>query len=715
VSRRLACVAVAFASSIQVYGDITADRVYLAAERLMIERTYPPRPGPATVSPDELILAAAESHGVWYVRQAAVRAIGRFENPVDVIRIGRHLGDLDGRVRQETAHALVQALINAKPVEDAQHIGMAFDLLKARLVFETPGQAIHGGILECLAELPLSGPQAAELERMLLERIRPSTPDRAALRGIRTWYRRHADRPVSTEMRNRLRQLSVRRPVEAETEPFLAAIETLQAISDTDDRTITMAANYSCPGAPPGCGGEIRRVAVRMMSGAADRFGEHLYSRLNDLSDGVRLEAVRAVAKSIPSTRSCAPVIGALSDKSRLVVMTAIELLDPQCDDREEALARVRAWAVELGKGDEKEWHERTRALVTLARFAPEEALRITTEMAVPHNVWQVRAAAARVAALTRTESLALDLLKDAEPNVRTAALTALTTMGSDSRLPAAIDQLETDDYQLLLTAAEILKKERLGPLASSGVDATVVSRLTDALKRLTAADREPSRVVRVELLARLAEWASPSDLDLQSLLRGHLIDVDPFVAAAAADTLGVMTGTRPAPDPTRRPLEQPSVDELQNMRKAIAGGASSVALCLSDGTTIRVVLDPDDAPLTAARFLQRVRDKYYNGLTFHRVVPEVEAAGGSPGANDYSGYRRFWPDEVSPVSDGTGWMGLWAPGRHLGAGQFFITTSHDTPRHRFTFFGRAPGAASVMEGAVIREVTVGRSMRPCQ
>jgi peptidyl-prolyl cis-trans isomerase B (cyclophilin B) len=335
--------------------------------------------------------------------------------------------------------------------------------------------------------------------------------------------------------------------------------------------------------------------------------------------------------------------------------------------------------------------------------------------MAVRHEVWQVRAAAARVAALTRTESLALDLAKDAEPNVRTAVLRALTTMGSDARLPAAIGALEADDLQLVLTAAEILKKERLAALATSGVDATVVKAVQDALARLTTADREPSRSTRIELLARLAEWASPSDVDLQAALRGYLKGVDPFVAAAAADTLGVLTGTRPTAEPTRRPLEQPTVDELQNMRKALAGGASDVHLCMSDGTAIKVVLHPDDAPLTVARFLQRARADYYNGLTFHRVVPDLEVAGGSPGANDYSGYRRFWPDEVSPVSNAGGWMGLWSQGRHLGAGQFFMTMTLTAQRHRDTFFARATGADSVMEGAVIREVTVGRTGSPCR
>lgn len=710
----LAVVVTTAVAALQVVADPTPDQVYLAAERLIAERAYPPEPAKAGLqTPDEMLLEAARRSNRPPVRVAAVRALARFEDPSDIGRLAQHIADPSEDVRTEVVAGLVFVLRKAKPVEDARTIALVFDLLRARLLMEGE-RGVRDAILASLGELDLDGALAVEAERILLERLKLTPVPAGALRGVEAWYRRHQNRPVPDAMRARLRQLSVRRMGAESGEPLVTALEALRAIGDTDERTIATASAYRCPPpAGPECGWEIRVVAVQMMRGAADRFGQALYRRLDDGHYLVRLEAVRSLARSIPSTRSCAPLIGALNDDSRHVVLAAIDLLSPACDDREDALARLRSWAGELGNQDKEQdrrWHERAQAMVTLAKFAPDEAVKLADEVAEDHEFWQVRAAAARVAELTRTQDLASRLARDKEPNVRTAALDALTRMGSPARVPAAIEALDADDVQLVLTAAQMLKKERLGSLAEQGIGAASWNGLAHALMRLTAADREPTRAARTEILARLAEWGSPSDAELQYAFRGYMKDADPVVAAAASDALYTLTGERVPARPARRPIEQPTEDQLKSLRAR--PNWNIVNLHLSDGSIIEMVVSLVDVPLTAARFIQLAEAGYYNGLTFHRVAADVMMAGGSPGANDYSGDRRFWRDEIRPGATGVfgsfGLVGLPARERHTGVGQFFIAT-HAGPDliDERTIFGRACVSPKILEGAVIREVTV--------
>jgi cyclophilin family peptidyl-prolyl cis-trans isomerase len=55
-------------------------------------------------------------------------------------------------------------------------------------------------------------------------------------------------------------------------------------------------------------------------------------------------------------------------------------------------------------------------------------------------------------------------------------------------------------------------------------------------------------------------------------------------------------------------------------------------------GGSFDVLLDGDGAPMTVARVTQLIRNKYYDGLTWHRVVPNFVVQGGSPGMNEYVG-----------------------------------------------------------------------------
>jgi peptidylprolyl isomerase/peptidyl-prolyl cis-trans isomerase B (cyclophilin B) len=58
----------------------------------------------------------------------------------------------------------------------------------------------------------------------------------------------------------------------------------------------------------------------------------------------------------------------------------------------------------------------------------------------------------------------------------------------------------------------------------------------------------------------------------------------------------------------------------------------------LEKGGEIRIEFFPDDAPKTIENFVTLARQGFYNGLTFHRVVPEFVVQGGDPKGNGTGG-----------------------------------------------------------------------------
>jgi cyclophilin family peptidyl-prolyl cis-trans isomerase len=132
----------------------------------------------------------------------------------------------------------------------------------------------------------------------------------------------------------------------------------------------------------------------------------------------------------------------------------------------------------------------------------------------------------------------------------------------------------------------------------------------------------------------------------------------------------------------------------------------------MAGGGTFELRLLPDEAPMTAQHIANLARDGYYNGLTFHRVVPNFVIQGGSPGANEYAGQGPFMRDEVGLVSHRRSTVGISTRGRHTGDAQIFINLV-DLPRldHTYTVFAEVVSGMDVvdgiLEGAVISRVDI--------
>lgn len=132
-----------------------------------------------------------------------------------------------------------------------------------------------------------------------------------------------------------------------------------------------------------------------------------------------------------------------------------------------------------------------------------------------------------------------------------------------------------------------------------------------------------------------------------------------------------------------------------------------------TDKGEIVLALDPARAPRTVNNFVFLARDGFYDGLTFHRVVPDFVIQGGCPAGNGTGnpGYR--FEDEPVQGDYIAGAVAMANSGPNSNGSQFFICTVDD--RHKlaksYNLFGQVTKGMEVVGqigvGDVMRSVTV--------
>ncbi|MEH7387646.1 peptidylprolyl isomerase [Bacillus sp. JJ1521] len=132
------------------------------------------------------------------------------------------------------------------------------------------------------------------------------------------------------------------------------------------------------------------------------------------------------------------------------------------------------------------------------------------------------------------------------------------------------------------------------------------------------------------------------------------------------------------------------------------------------NGEKIVIELYPNEAPGTVANFEKLANEGFYNGLTFHRVIPGFVAQGGCPSGNGTGGpgYTIKCETEGNPHKHVPGALSMAHAGRDTGGSQFFIV--HESQPHLdgvHTVFGQViEGLESVYrikQGDVMKEVKV--------
>jgi cyclophilin family peptidyl-prolyl cis-trans isomerase len=115
----------------------------------------------------------------------------------------------------------------------------------------------------------------------------------------------------------------------------------------------------------------------------------------------------------------------------------------------------------------------------------------------------------------------------------------------------------------------------------------------------------------------------------------------------------------------------------------------------------IRVEVFEDKVPKTAKNFLDLTKKGFYDGLTFHRVIPGFMIQGGCPKGDGTGGPGYQIPDEFHPSlkHSGPGLLSMANAGPNTGGSQFFITlaaTGWLDGKH--AIFGKVIGGQDVVE-----------------
>jgi peptidyl-prolyl cis-trans isomerase B (cyclophilin B) len=136
----------------------------------------------------------------------------------------------------------------------------------------------------------------------------------------------------------------------------------------------------------------------------------------------------------------------------------------------------------------------------------------------------------------------------------------------------------------------------------------------------------------------------------------------------------------------------------------------------MADGGVIRLELEPEAAPETVANFVKLVNEGFYDGLTFHRIIPGFMIQGGDPegtgmGGSDESIKGEFaengWDNSIKHTKGVISMARSGDP--NSASSQFFIV--HETSPHldgKYAAFGRVIAGQDVVDSIAMTPTDAG-------
>lgn len=420
-------------------------------------------------------------------------------------------------------------------------------------------------------------------------------------------------------------------------------------------------------------------VSVRIL--AARALGElgdgttltALSSSMVDTDWRVRVNSLRAAAR-IKGVAALALIQQGLSDAHPLVRQQAVESLGALGDPMGADLL------IPILDSSTSDPSLQAAAINSLGQLKGEDGFGSLMYYMRGDNAW-VRIAA--VTALGRLKSPdALNQLialvdQEEDPRVMAALADALGTQPTEITQGALLKLMSRGDAAVVTVTAKLVGQHKL----LEGLPALV----TAFHRQTPVRDWEP----REAIVRALGELGLRDDR-VRDILIEAMADPDGRVAVASAEAYRKLFFQEAAPAPRPKRALSTAYFEANRYKRAIVE---------TNQGSIVIALFPEEAPLTVANFIKLARQGFYNGLSFHRVVPNFVAQSGCPRGDGWGGPGYTIRCEVNPLSYQRGSVGMALSGKDTGGSQFFIT--HSPEPHldgTYTVFGQVIEGMEVVD-----------------
>jgi cyclophilin family peptidyl-prolyl cis-trans isomerase/HEAT repeat protein len=391
---------------------------------------------------------------------------------------------------------------------------------------------------------------------------------------------------------------------------------------------------------------------------------------------------VRAAACAVLATR---PEAGP-SDGDREVLRAQIDAVEPHL-----RVAALRAAAIHPGVMSpdalrgmavrEQPWIA-GEALLAATALDPEGTSKLLGEWLGDESPEWRRRSAARAAVLLpkeRREQIAATVVSSGDAGVQLAWLDAVSALDPAWAVETVRGLLDAPDPMVRSLAVDVLHD--VGAVDGSDTALELAARWRD--------DEIPD--------ARAAAWTAALELaeperraELVELAFGEPDDGLRTLVAETARGLGL-----PVVAPPREARHG-----QQWYRDLVDWAADAHALdVVTVRGTLRIVLDTRSAPLTAREIADLAATGFYDGLDFHRVVPNFVVQGGDPRGDGWGGPGFTLADEPSMMPFDMWRVGIATSGRHTGGCQLFaMLLPSDRLTGHYTNIGEVSHGRGVLE-----------------
>lgn len=402
-----------------------------------------------------------------------------------------------------------------------------------------------------------------------------------------------------------------------------------------------------------------------------------LIAAVGDNHPWVRTNAAIAAAKiadkdaTVLRTDDLPQIFAAVEDADPGVRISAIELLGAYAPSNESARARL-VQITKNGTEQERDYAaialaKRMKALVDadLARENLEvnganrsaKFAEFFNELVRSKSWW---GAAEMIKAVAPIAWAPLNTNRWKDERIRAAAVSAFPLRYSE-RYADRLRKLIAEDPDVIVRAAAI---DRYALLEKEDPDLWMKT-LDEAEQRERSSPMNDARLAAITALAE-------AGVQREALFRELLQDPDPVVRRVAADLWVAKFGGR-RPKYTPLPVRLSATDYEEIVRWSREPHTATIHMPRG---RIELALLTQEAPITTWNFAKLAKEKYFDGTSFMRVVPNFVIQGGDP-RNDMNGGPGYAiRDEINLQKYTRGAVGMALSGPDTGGSQFFITHS---------------------------------------